>query len=481
MTAATAHLAQRALGRRRHAPQVGVVGQVELDRRPPGIVERQAVVCGAGKGEAFAHRAVSRVRARPGTRRRGVRGQRLGVGEPADIVGQRGCRRHGRPPATWSSARNRASKGPSSSARHPPWAARGSRPSCSRRTPPNCWRPTKTVPALRNAASVAVARLIAHDQQQVLGRPLVRELDARARAMARSRSPPRAASARRTMSARGVARTSVSSACSTAPASASPTSPHRHGQHRGVGIVLGLRQHLARHDDRRRALSSASTSSSLGPGRRIDGDLRDQLQLGFGHVGVAGTDDAIDARNGVGAQRHAPRWRPRRPRRTRDPRSPARRRRARPRDGSPSGPGGEQTITSRTPATRAGIAPMSKRARIGRASARRVDAHALQRIGPTPDGDAGLGRHHHRLRQERRGAPSRCCAPRAPGHCRTSGSSASSACVQRDRGTSRAVERHAVELARERAQRRVTVTPHAIDDRRRARADLSDRATRRGR
>jgi hypothetical protein len=136
------------------------------------------------------------------------------------------------------------------------------------------------------------------------------------------------------------------------------------------------------------------------PRRRIDGDVRDKLQLGLGHVGIAGAHDAIHARDGGRAQRHGG-------------------------DGTGAA-NGEDVIdcasaaaastTSATGARRgrrraddhftdAGDARRygahEQRTRIRGAPAGCVDAHACERIGTTPDDDAGLGRHFDRCGTER--------------------------------------------------------------------------------
>ena len=40
------------------------------------------------------------------------------------------------------------------------------------------------------------------------------------------------------------------------------------------------------------------------PGEQVDADAAEQLALGLGHIGIAGTDDHVDRRNGLGAERH---------------------------------------------------------------------------------------------------------------------------------------------------------------------------------
>ena len=40
------------------------------------------------------------------------------------------------------------------------------------------------------------------------------------------------------------------------------------------------------------------------PGEEIDADAAEQLPLGFGDIGVAGSDDHVDRRDGLGAERH---------------------------------------------------------------------------------------------------------------------------------------------------------------------------------
>ncbi len=40
------------------------------------------------------------------------------------------------------------------------------------------------------------------------------------------------------------------------------------------------------------------------PGEQIDADAAEQLTLGLGHIGVAGADDHVDRRDGLGAERH---------------------------------------------------------------------------------------------------------------------------------------------------------------------------------
>ena len=78
-------------------------------------------------------------------------------------------------------------------------------------------------------------------------------------------------------------------------------------------------------------------------------------------------------------------------------------------------------MTSPTPATRAGTAPISTLLGIGRAPARRVHAHAAERIGPPADDDARLGLHL--LRGGQKGAVDACrySAPRAPARARERG------------------------------------------------------------
>ena len=67
--------------------------------------------------------------------------------------------------------------------------------------------------------------------------------------------------------------------------------------------MLGLGEHLAR-DGAGSAVSSAITRSSLGPAGESMATDADELQLRLGDVGVAGSDDAVDARHGLGAERH---------------------------------------------------------------------------------------------------------------------------------------------------------------------------------
>ena len=40
------------------------------------------------------------------------------------------------------------------------------------------------------------------------------------------------------------------------------------------------------------------------PGQKIDADAAEQLPLGFGDIGIAGSDDHVDRRDGLGAERH---------------------------------------------------------------------------------------------------------------------------------------------------------------------------------
>ena len=40
------------------------------------------------------------------------------------------------------------------------------------------------------------------------------------------------------------------------------------------------------------------------PGQQIDADAAEQLALGLGDIGVAGADDHVDRRDGLGAERH---------------------------------------------------------------------------------------------------------------------------------------------------------------------------------
>ena len=40
------------------------------------------------------------------------------------------------------------------------------------------------------------------------------------------------------------------------------------------------------------------------PGEEIDADAAEQLPLGLGDIGIAGPDDHVDRRDGLGAERH---------------------------------------------------------------------------------------------------------------------------------------------------------------------------------
>jgi hypothetical protein len=70
----------------------------------------------------------------------------------------------------------------------------------------------------------------------------------------------------------------------------------------GIGIVLGLRHHLPGNGIGLGG-TVAEDEQLTRSRRRIDGNGVHELQLGFGHVGIARSHDAIDARHTLGANR----------------------------------------------------------------------------------------------------------------------------------------------------------------------------------
>ena len=81
--------------------------------------------------------------------------------------------------------------------------------------------------------------------------------------------------------------------------------PRRGGDQGGRrrGAVLGLPQQIGHHHLGIGRLVGDNQDLRR-PGQQIDADAAEELPLGLGHIGVARPDQHIDARDGLGAQRH---------------------------------------------------------------------------------------------------------------------------------------------------------------------------------
>ena len=71
---------------------------------------------------------------------------------------------------------------------------------------------------------------------------------------------------------------------------------------RGARVVLGLR-HEVDGDERGHGGLVGEDENLAGAGEHVDAHVAHDELLGRGHVGVAGADDLVDARDGVGAVR----------------------------------------------------------------------------------------------------------------------------------------------------------------------------------
>ncbi len=161
----------------------------------------------------------------------------------------------------------------------------------------------------------------------------------------------------------------------------------RQGENRCLGVVLGLCQQLA-GDGLEIGMLFGDRQDFTWAGGGVDSHPVRNLELRFRHVGVAGADDPIHARDGLGAIGH-------RPNRARAPdgEDPVDLRKLRRREDDRQGQAGirggraDDDSDSGHPG---GDSAHQHAARIGGAAAGCVHSDPAQRIGPTPDADSGL-------------------------------------------------------------------------------------------
>ena len=164
-----------------------------------------------------------------------------------------------------------------------------------------------------------------------------------------------------------------------------------------VRIVLGLRDDFT-GDCAHVATCITKHQQLAGAGWRVDSNISAHLKLRLGDISVPWSDDPVDARNALGAVGHR-----------RDRAGAAQREDAIHRGDFTRGEHDRRGVTvslrrraeknlGNTGDTR-GNSTHQHAARVRGATARRVDADALQRIGASPDNDARLGLDSQRARR----------------------------------------------------------------------------------